>query len=46
MLQISGLGLNGKEITVLVDGVNCEVNRKASTETTISCETQPKGAPS
>jgi hypothetical protein len=45
-LQISGLGLGGKNISVTVDGVACLVNPAASTATTITCETQPKGSPS
>jgi hypothetical protein len=46
MLLISGLGLSGKNINVKVDGIDCVVDAKASTATTIACETQPKGSPS
>lgn len=42
-LQISGSGLGGKDISVKVDGVACIVDPAASSATTITCETQPKG---
>lgn len=43
-LTIHGHGFNSDNITVVVDGVNCTVTN--SQEDAVSCEVQPKSAPS
>lgn len=43
-LTIHGHGFNSDNITVTVDGVNCTVTN--SQEDAVSCEVQPKSAPS
>ena len=45
-LVIKGFGLKGNSSVVKVDGVDCKVNISLSTDTTLYCETGPKGTPS